>query len=556
MRMPGFRHLRWIGSGETGLELCDVRLTHLYSATRFTLDELRTAFPVVAMPSNVTSRVSKSTAEKIIGNGCRNSTLFSIAGSLLRAGLTKNEIVVALNEVNSTRVNPPLPQSEIEAISSSVGRYQSGSFNRNGIQSNRPSKLPPTLDDSALYGLAGDVVRTIEPHTEADNAALLVQFLAGVGCMVGKGPYFRVEADNHYTKLFAAIFGASSKARKGSSWGHIRRLLCRVDPAFANCVQDGLSSGEGLIFHVRDKSTKKSAIKQKGRIVEYQDEITDGGAVEKRAFVIEPEFARVLRAMKRDGNTLSSVIRQAWDSDRLRVLTKTPLHASETQISIIGHITAEELRRNLDETEMSNGFANRFLWVFAKRSKELPHGGDLRESDLNDLVHRLNSVNQHARATNELRLDDTARENWAEVYSDLSRGRPGLLGSVTSRAEAQVMRLACIYALLDVTSVIGPQHLKAALSFWHYCEASASYVFGNQTGDRIADTIYTAILANPDGFSRTQLRDLFSRNIPRVEIDRALGLLIDYGQIAVEKIETDGRPAEVFAPRVTTTLTT
>jgi hypothetical protein len=66
-------------------------------------------------------------------------------------------------------------------------------------------------------------------------------------------------------------------------------------------------------------------VKEKGRIVEYQGEIVDEGAKEKRGFIVEPEFARVLRAMSREGNTLSSVIRQAWDSDRLRVMTKTPL---------------------------------------------------------------------------------------------------------------------------------------------------------------------------------------------------------------------------------------
>ncbi len=31
---------------------------------------------------------------------------------------------------------------------------------------------PEPLADEAFYGLAGDIVRTIEPHTEADPAAL------------------------------------------------------------------------------------------------------------------------------------------------------------------------------------------------------------------------------------------------------------------------------------------------------------------------------------------------------------------------------------------------
>lgn len=179
----------------------------------------------------------------------------------------------------------------------------------------------PNLSEKALYGLAGEIVRIIEPHTEADNVALLVQLLAGFGSLIGKSAYFRAEADFHYTKLFLVLVGASSKGRKGTSLGYIKRLLIRVDESFSECMQDGLSSGEGIIFHVRDKITKQSPIREKGRIVDYQEEIIDEGAKEKRLFIIEPEFARVLKVMQREGNTLSSIIRQAWDSDRLRVMT-------------------------------------------------------------------------------------------------------------------------------------------------------------------------------------------------------------------------------------------
>ena len=213
------------------------------------------------------------------------------------------------------------------------------------IQSDDPNKdstLLPILSEKALYGLAGEIVRAIEPHTEADNAALLIQLLAGFGCLINKTAYFRAEADFHYTKINAVLVGTSSKGRKGTSFGQIRRLLCQADESFQNCIQDGLSTGEGLIFHLRDAQTKKTPIRDKGRIIDYQDEIVDEGAKEKRAFVVEPEFARVLRAMAREGNTLSSVIRQAWDSDRLRVITKNAVKASETQISVVGHITNDE----------------------------------------------------------------------------------------------------------------------------------------------------------------------------------------------------------------------
>ena len=73
-----------------------------------------------------------------------------------------------------------------------------------------------------------------------------------------------------------------------------------------------------------------------------------------------------------------AVVRQAWDTGTLRTLTRNnPLTATDAHISIIGHITAEELRRHLTSTEAANGFANRFLWLPVRRSKQLPDGGNL-----------------------------------------------------------------------------------------------------------------------------------------------------------------------------------
>ena len=313
----------------------------------------------------------------------------------------------------------------------------------------------PVLSDKVFYGLAGETVKTIEPETEADNAALLIQFLAGFGSLIGKTAYFKIGADFHFTKIFAVLVGVSSRGRKGTSWSEIERLLIRADESFRDCIQNGLSSGEGLIYHVRDEQTAKKPIKKNGVITDYQDEIIDEGASEKRAFIVEPEFARVLKVISREGNTLSSVIRQAWDTDRLRVMTKNPIKATDAHVSLVGHITETELMRNLEETETANGFANRFLWLCVRRSKYLPEGGNLSESELNEVVGKLNDAVQFARNTHEIKRDSEANRLWHRVYKKLSDGYGGLLGSVTSRATAQVMRLACLYALLDFPTLFG-----------------------------------------------------------------------------------------------------
>src|SRR5262245_52355458 len=77
-------------------------------------------------------------------------------------------------------------------------------------------KLPPwpVLGTEALHGLAGEVLRTIEPHSEADPIAILVQFLAAAGNIIGRRAYYQVESDRHHANIFAVLVGQSSKARK------------------------------------------------------------------------------------------------------------------------------------------------------------------------------------------------------------------------------------------------------------------------------------------------------------------------------------------------------
>ncbi len=552
MRLPFYMHLTYSDQATGKFDCKPVEVVQFNPERRFFITELRDAFPAVGKSNDYSS--NGFNASEIINEGNRNNALLSIAGSLRRKGLGENEILATLREVNRTRVKPSLTETEIISIAKSILRYSpEDSLFDATAKKDRADEVEslsvPVLSDTALYGLAGEIVRTIEPHTEADNAALLVQLLAGFGCLIGKTAYFRVEADHHYTKLFAVLVGASSKGRKGTSFGQVKNLLNRVDESFSNCIQDGLSSGEGLIFHVRDAQPKKVPVKEKNRIVDYQEEIVDEGATEKRAFVVEPEFARVLRVMARDGNTLSSIIRQAWDSDHLRIMTKNPIRASEAHISIVGHITKDELIRNLDETETANGFANRFLWLFVRRSKYLPEGGNLQESELNRLVAKLNKATMYARMTHKLKRDEQAHSKWKEIYPKLSDGHTGLLGSVTSRAEAQVMRLACLYALLDCSEIIQIEHLEAALALWQYCEDSARYIFGNQTGNKTADSIYAALLGAKDGLTKTDIRDLLQRNANASQVNTALKMLIELGRLTVIKEQTDGRPREIFLAR-------
>jgi hypothetical protein len=399
----------------------------------------------------------------------------------------------------------------------------------------------PIMDDAAYYGIAGDVVQAVEPHTEADPIAILIQVLTYFGNVIGKSPYYQVEADQHHANLFTVLVGVSAKGRKGTSGGRARSFFQIADERWIDeRMKGGLSSGEGLVSEVRD-AVQRWDCKAK------QLETVDPGVADKRLIVTEAEFGNALAVMERPGNTLSQTIRQAWDGHTLSTLTRnSPLKATGAHISIVGHITEEELRAGIGRAEAANGFANRFLFACVRRSRLLPFGGNLGAAEIQTLGERIKIAVEFAKMVGRVTMTDAARREWEAVYADLSAAQPGLLGAITARAEAQTIRLALVYALLDCKGEIDASHLRAAIAVWEYCEASAARIFGKALGDPVADEILRALRQAGAGMTRTAVRDLFGRHRSGERIGAALTLLVMKGRARMESANTGGRPVETW----------
>jgi hypothetical protein len=375
---------------------------------------------------------------------------------------------------------------------------------------------------------------------------LLVQALAAFGSAIGRHAHFRVEASRHFTNEFAVLVGRTSKARKGTSWERIRNLLNQADPLWVNDhIASGVSSGEGIIWAVRDPIQKRERSPEDSE-ARYKNAVADAGVSDKRLLLHEPEFANVLKQTERQGNTASVVLRQAWDGAKiLRTLTKnSPARATDAHISLVGHITGEELRRYLTQTETANGFANRFLFVCADRSKLLPEGGHVDPAVWRALKGDLAKALKFANSVGEIRRDEEARAIWFEVYGELSEGRSGLAGALLARAEAHVMRLALLYALMDKSPSIQAEHLMAAIALWDYCERSVHFIFGDSLGDPVADELLRLLRGCADGLTRTEIRDYFQRHASADRIGRALGLLLQQKLARRAEEKTGGRPSE------------
>jgi DNA replicative helicase MCM subunit Mcm2 (Cdc46/Mcm family) len=147
-----------------------------------------------------------------------------------------------------------------------------------------------------------------------------------------------------------------------------------------------------------------------------------------------------------------------------------------------------------------------------------------------------------------LRMDwaGDARELWCEAYEILTADRPGMFGAVTARAEAQTLRLSMLYALADYSDEIHEEHVQSALAVWEYCEESARVIFGDTGGDPDADKVLAELNEGPDGLTRTEIRDIFSRNKGTEELDRIRDTLVTAGRITRETRGDDRKSHEVW----------
>lgn len=388
-----------------------------------------------------------------------------------------------------------------------------------------PSTWPEPPADAAYHGLAGELVRAVADHTEADPVAILGSLLATFGALAGHSRYI-YQGSSQAANIYVALVGDSSSGRKGTAGSIVREIFNAAQAHWDSILVPGLGSGEGLIRRLKP----------------------DGeGKVEHRALVHETELGRLLASMAREGSTLSPMLRDGWDGVPLgRFLARSDALVTWHHVGVLAHITPVELRARLTGVDAANGFGNRFLWLAVRRTRLVAIPGNPRalvEPYAVQLRRAIDAAQQPA----ELAWTDAAAERWQWVYAELaSRSRLGLAGSITARAEAQIVRLALIYALLDESPAVDEQHLEAGLAFWNYAERSARYLFGESTGNRHADLVLRLLKADGEVDRQTIKAETGLRL--GAEIDELEALLLGAGLAVLATIPrpSGGRPRRVL----------
>ncbi len=409
------------------------------------------------------------------------------------------------------------------------------------IQHGQPPSCWPTLKPEALDGLAGEIVRELDQYTEADPVAVLAHLLAQLSCYIGKSPAPEVLLGGVGSPLafWPVVIGDTSKARKGTAAKEAEGAFERSFPGWSkDQLRGNLSSGEGLAYAVRDAGCEPG----------------DEGIQDKRLYLVQPEFGSMLKLMGREGNSLSGIIRDAWDGVDLAPLTKNSrVRATKPHIVIVGHVTKEELRKELKAVEQCNGFGNRFVWLAVHRSKVLTFPPPRDERRLDELATRLKEVGGFAQNVRSVGWSSDGKDAWASVYPVLSEGKPGYVGALLGRAEAHVGRLAALYALLDQKSEIEACHVQSALAIWEHSEVSAEWIFGH--ADQIAEQENKLLreLVRSRQLTDSDVSKLFGHNLASDKLGRLKDSLVSQGLAHHETASTGGRPMQIWksGPRVT-----
>lgn len=397
-----------------------------------------------------------------------------------------------------------------------------------------------------FQGPLGDIVNSVDPYTEAARAAVLVHLLGGCGAMIGRGPHMVAGFAWHPASVWSLVVGGTTLGAKGTAAAAARKFLRRADPKFAvERVLPALSTGEGLIQQVRDPSNETG-----------KDGVPlDEGVSDKRLFVLLPEFRTVMAQAKREANTLTATLREAWDSPEvLSVPTRNmPLRATGAHIVMVAHVTPGEFRARIDPAEIAGGLLNRYLIIASRSPKDLPDEMDYPEDDLHTYGKRLGESISWARdlGARHIQMTTAARRLWRTEYRALknptgaqSEDEEGLVGAVVVRARPHVLRIALTYALLDQEPIVDEQHMAAALALWRYSLGSARWLFraGNPDLLRVRAFIDEA---GPAGRSRDEISaGLFGKHISKDELDPLLAQLgDDYEQY---QVKTAGRPRAMY----------
>jgi hypothetical protein len=395
---------------------------------------------------------------------------------------------------------------------------------------------PEPLDPHAMplpTGLAL-LLDHFKPLTDAPWSSLLLASTVTMSALAGPAPTLKWRG-RHRAALFGALVGHSGYGRKGATMRVVDQAFGQVDPMLDEITMSGVASGEVLVDILN--ASKANSL--------------------GTALIAEHEIAGLLTIASREGSILSTILRKAWDGDKVesRSRAKGTSSAFGYNVAFLGGVTPVELAARLDSNQIANGWANRFLWFHSeKREGGFNSAADDTLSTV--AIDYLRDCITFARALSgpsvliaprfSMHLAPGAHARLDALAESLDVIPVGAIGSLRQRMPAHIVRLAMVAALLDQSAEVGLDHVAFGEAMAAYAVASMRAVFGTRVDDEVAQMILG--LLQTHGWLNTSTLSQITRKEP-ARVRHALVLLLDSGLIEREDRKTGGRTANGYILR-------
>ncbi|QQQ81025.1 DUF3987 domain-containing protein [Saccharothrix sp. 6-C] len=408
----------------------------------------------------------------------------------------------------------------------------------------------PVVDPAAFACYLGNLAQRIDPHTEGDPVGVLATLVGAAGVHLGPNPHVQLGfGERHPLLIWPILIGATGIGRKGTATNAALALFGAADPYFrAENVHSGLSSGEGLAaaFATDDGDTTGEAAGKSGKSPRL---LPEGDC---RLLALETEWASVMARMKREGNTLGALLRQAWEGGNLSTLNVQARMAARSHLGIVAHITPKEFSAKVSAADLAGGTYNRFLPVAVAQSKHFPTDPD--PALMEELAASLSARLTRAGGFDALGFTPAAHVAWQRLQVEFNGhlGADGPVEEFISRAAANCVRIAALYAALDRTDHITPDHMTAAAALVRYSIDSARAIVGNATNSKLNALAKFIADAGPIGRTKKEITtDHFKNKGSADDRDALLAQLANDGRVIVTQRpradgRTSGRTAEVY----------
>jgi hypothetical protein len=430
------------------------------------------------------------TIEGTIPQGSRNETLFQMARGMAASGAGEDIIITALKAIRDQHTDPgddPVGGDELLSLARQGIKYQRTLEQPADDEAAAPDDAALAVDgrDEALEppdpdafdGVLGDIVRLHEGHTTASPVALLASAIAVAGALIpGRVQYHGWQASSVYVAIVADSGGG-----KGTALSFIGRAMAAALGDWDDRRLDGINSGEALI---RDLSLMRHGIADRKTGAKPIEPLDPSSAV-----LIEEELASLFARGRRDGSTLDTEVRKAFDGGMLstgksesRATVKPPYY-----LTAVGHITDRELRQTIASISLTNGSANRWLWLPVETVDVAVDGQFPSIPAL--LVRRLHEAQRWASENHEtgVPLAPEAKDFADEYRAFLIR----LSGShdLTVRLHIIALRIGLIHALANGDRSLTARWVRSGIALTEYARSGLASVFGRMTGTPEADLL-------------------------------------------------------------------